>query len=496
MSSPMRLRPTIVAVLALAVLCNLSQAAENPSERARALVSRGALDSAMAVADSILAADSANPDMWLIKSEVHAARSDHAAEIRELRAILARYPKFPDALIALVKAYLDSGVVDSAATYLKPHLFFGKHNKRKVLYLKGRVLELRGQPDSAIAVYREAYIFRDRQVLLRFPPLRQQQINHARFASADGTPGIWGVGVPTIFLFWAGWSPVSVDALGEIVENLKGAGITWRFVPVNVDAPKPNRTSATHIVNRARELGYKDTVWVDPDLALFRQWGIDHVPTTIVVNINGEIDAVLSGWSTQARSVIIDQYLGSYTDSVSEAVSTASEERKRARYLLASAFQAGDNGNLEQAVKRSDKAIIADTTFPLAYVCLAAWRWLRGDTVGARIAAHQAIAVDPNDLWAMMAVGRIDYMHGQYQSAFDFARQCTVLDSEFVPAWELLGHSALALGDTQSADRAIDVITRFNKLDLELPVLRAGAMAATDPEGAAELLRRNIAADF
>lgn len=492
MSDPMRWL-TVAALLVLPILAGQSHAAATPSEQARALLARGAFDSAMAVVDSALVADSANPDLWMVRSTIHAARSDRTAQTHALRAILERYPLYPDALIALAKVYVDSGLADSAAQYLKPHLLRGGPNLTEVLYLRGRVLESRGQFDSAVTVYRTAYDVRDRRALLRFPPQTQHKINLACLVSAEGISSVWRAGVPTMFLFWADWSPTSVAAFGDVVENLKGAGITWCFVPVNVDSADPGPETIASLVSSARDIGYTDTVWVDRDLTLLRGWDIQRIPTVIVVSINGEIDAVIDGWSPEARRVIVDQYLGSYADSVGE-VASASPERTRARHLLASAFQAGHNGNLEQAVKRADLAVTTDSTFPFAYVSLAAWRWLRGDTLGARIAAHQAVAADPNDLWALMAIARVEYLHGQFQSSFDLAHQCLALDSEFVPAWRVLGHSALALGDTLSADLAAGAIARFNKLDLGLPVLRAGLLAATDAPRAAALLREVIAA--
>lgn len=480
-------------LLLAAVMLPLTGRAETAPERARALLSRGEPDSAMAVIDSSLATDSANSGLWITKAEIHAARSEREQQIAALRTVLRRYPAYPDAIIGLAHACLDSGLVDSAARYLPPILFRPGPHQIEALSLKAQILESQGRADSAIALYERAYEILDHRTLVRFSPTRLQRLNQARLRSDKGVESVWRPGRPSMFLFWADWAPRSLEALGQIVGNLKGSGIGWQFIPINVSTAHPDPAATTKAVSQAREQGYKDTVWIDQNLTMFREWNIDRVPTIMVTGINGDIDAVQSGWSEGARNLIIDQYLGSYTDSANTTSSPEPAARDRARYLIESARAAAAVGNLEQAVQKATGAVKADPEFPLAHVALAVWRWQRGDTLGTRIEAYLALKAGPNDPWANLAVGRVEYLHGHNQSVFDRMRETIAQDSGFVPAWRLLGHCAIALGDTRSAQSAIHAIERYNQLDLELPVLRARITAATDPARAASIWRQVIA---
>jgi len=482
--------PYLALVVVTALLTPLPSAAQSVTERARAYLSRGALDSALTVSDSSLATDSANPELWVIKASIHAARAERDQQISALRTALARFPAYPKALIAIARAYLDSGLADSAAQYLPRHLFRPGPTQIDALCLLGRVFESQAKPDSAIEMYRRASEILDRRELLRFPLAQKQRLTTVYLQSAEGIASVWRPGVPSMFIFWADWSPQSLVAFGEIVANLKGAGINWRFVPINVSSHHPDSEAKERTVALARELGYKDTVWIDSDLSLFREWRVNRVPEVIVIELNGDIDAVESGWSDDPRELILNRYLGSYTDTVSTAASSASPARTRSRYLIAASRAAWETGNLEHAIKQATNAVKADPQFPLAHATLAAWRWHRGDTVGARLAAYNAFEADSLDQWSRMAIGRLEYLHGHEQAAFELMQRCIEKDSGLVPVWRLLGRCAIALGDSATASQAIHVIEELNKLDLGLPVLRALIGAATDPVLAAMIWRQ------
>ncbi len=489
----MKAKPLAALLVLLGLSLPVTGTAETAYERARAFVSRGALDSAMALSDSSLAADSANPGMWVIKAEIHAARADRDQQMTALQTALHHSPFYADAILEHARAYLDSGLVDSAAHCLPPFIFRPGPSQIDALCLQARIVESLGRADSAIGLYQRAYEILDRRALLRLPPARMQRLSQVSLESDKGIASVWRLGVPSIFLFWADWAPQSTDAFGEIVENLKGAGITWRFVPINVNSSHPDPQSIARAVSQARELGYKDTVWIDNNLTIFRAWNIDRVPTVIVTNINGDVDVTQTGWSDDTRHLIVDQYLGSYTDSADTTASHVSAERVRSRYLIETARVAAASGYLEQAVRQANNAVKADPQFSLAHVALAVWRWQRGDTLGARMAAYNALQADSLDPWANIAVGRIEYLHGQNQSAFELMQRSIARDSGFVPAWRLLGHCAIALGDTNTANAAIQAIERYNKLDLELPVLQAMLAAPADPVRAAVVWRRVFA---
>jgi len=485
----------VVTIAFAAVLLRvLAWGVEPAADLARTLLSEGNLDSALRTVDSALASDTIDLELLVIKAAIHAARGESTRRIASLRAALNRFPSYPDARLAMAWAFVDSGLTDSAAAYLPPHLLRQGPLQIQAQYVQGRIFESAGMSDSAVGMYKSAYESLDRRELLWIPVSPGEKLNSSRLLSAEGGAAVWRPGIPSIFVFWAIWSPSSLEAFGEIVTNLKRSGIKWRFMPINVDDPNPAPDTRTKILQQARALGYKDTVWIDDKLSLSQSWHLNCIPTVLVTSLNGEIEVAEEGWSGRVRNLIVDRYLGSYKDTVQSPLPAPAPERTRSLYLIAAANAAGEAGNLEQAVKQSTKAVTADPAFALAHVALAVWRWSRGDTLGARMAANDALRADSASPWACLAVARIENLHGNKQSAFDLMTKNLIQDTAFVPGWRLLGSVAATLNKTATASDALRRIEALNKLDWAIPVLRALIAETDEPERAAAAWRLAVEA--
>ena len=467
-------------LVALAVLLSLATTArcfaqddikENRAIRARLLLENHLVDSASKMVDSALLQDSLDADLWLARAMVSGARSDRVSQVAALRRALAIHPEFLQCHQILAEVYCDSGLTDSADRYIALPLKLDSLNPR-VVYYSGRICEQRAQLDSAIMRYGRAWGMLSADDLLRVPVCPGYTIQTSRLRTTG--PGIipLSAGRPTLILFWASWSPSSIKAFKSIVAQLPKAGISWRFLPVNVDESNWRKSTRQRVEAKARELGFKDPVAVDSALNFYNLLHLVSVPTLIATNISGEIEQIESGWSPLIDARVTKSFFAA-GDSLSRSSPHAQTDCERSMRRLGTAWQEWESADPMGAWGLLTRAIRACSTSAYPRVLSTVWRWQGGDSLRAGRDAYDALRADSTDPWSWLVVAEVERHRGHLDSATRIAQRALRLDSSLTAAWVLTGRVAEAIGDTLALQRAISALDRLNRLDPGLSVLHA-----------------------
>jgi tetratricopeptide (TPR) repeat protein len=467
--------PLLLALLPLGSIQARTEPLSEPAHLAnlsRTQFESGRMDSALTLLDSALTIDTASFEAWLVRSYVDAARNQPADALAALRHALQQYPHHPEARLRIAEAFLNAGQPDSAALYIAGRILPGPWQPY-ALYLRARTLDDRGLIDSAVTVYRRAFEVIDNRDLLNLPVARGEKLSSFALHSLAGDDGIWHPGAPSLFLFWATWSPSSIEALSAVREQLPKAGINYRFLPINTDAADSESDLSAEVTAAAERAGLTDTIWIDPAQDLLTRWSINRLPAIVVTQLNGEVDALMRGWDATVQERVLRRYLAPYSDTTQPPAPPADPQRSRAMSLLGSARAIWRTGNYDHAMRQLARAISAAPDLPRTHVQQADWRWAIGDTLGARMASDAALAADSLNLWALLAAARIRERYGYHQRALDLFRQCLWHDSLFTPAWERYGLLSARQGNITEAQAASAVLGRLYRDGCARHVIRA-----------------------
>lgn len=462
---------------------------------ARQLLSNRLLDSANKVVDAALLTDSLNLDLRMIKAEILGKQRRRSEQIAVLRSVLVGRPEYPAANLRLAHIFCDSGLVDSAAKYLIVPAQEDTLNP-EVSYLLGRVDEKRGELDVAAGMYRRCEGILERGELARIPLGPDDRLTPFSLKTLEGKPFRWAGGQPAIFLFWATWSGGSIDALKSIVAQLPQAGISWQFVPVNIDDRLWRKTPRPRVAAKLQDAGYKGPVLVDSGLALFEHLGILQIPTLVATNLAGDIAVVERGWSSAIKAHIIHALMAGLGDSLPRPppakTDTACARSRRLLSLARSFWDAGDPfGAWNQARTAASRCGV--NAFP--HIQIASWYWQWGDTLHSREQVAQSVRADSLNPWAWYSVARLDRFTGAREPATVALRRALSLDSNFTPAWGEIGRLAILAGDTVTIRKSTDTITRLNRHAADLAVLQAALLGARGLHQDAVVVWRRILDD-
>ncbi|MBD3298469.1 MAG: hypothetical protein GF341_07440 [candidate division Zixibacteria bacterium] len=415
---------TIRSVILLMVLMTgilafeqaLAQDDPTPGQIAQQLLAREQIDSALAVLDSALTADSGNVSLQILKSDVLLLSADTSGAVAGLADILSGNPRISRVRTSLIRLLMSQRRSDSALQVVRstPPRSYPRTPDDVILY--GDVYRAAGISDTATVLYRRAC----HGLLGNKLPLPSiaagLTFTQLTFEDGHGTDVIWRAGTATVFVFWATWSHPSESMLQETAGQVKKAAMTWDLVPVNVDAY--DVTGAAALRERASSLGVKDTVLFDAQWDLVRHWKIDHLPCVVLMDYRGRIEEVVYGWDDAARERVLEGALGGL-DTIGTVQEPAPPDtvRGRARNLLASARQAWYNKKPAQAVTLIGQAIRADSSYLEARVDQIIYRWNRGDTLGARLLSDQLNRRAGDLAWAHILSAYIADAHGRTDEA-------------------------------------------------------------------------------
>lgn len=448
------------------------------------LQSEGKVDSALAVTGEMLARDSLRVDVLLRRAELFRLRGDQEGREQSLRRALTRMPNSHEVNLRLAEYFRDRGRHDSAALASGIAYRYGARMDTRAVTLHAECLNAIGKTDSAIAILKLSWRAAQSQTLGVLPPVIGWRPTPFELAAVGGVRQRWNFGRPSIFLFWATWSPASMEAMADILAALPNSGVSWQFFPMNVDHAGQEAFSDSAAVRAAREIGYRDPVWVDSGLVQMRAFGIERIPALIFTGISGEITQVITKWDDESRLHVQRDQLGGYEDTVRAPTVPPDTARQRARNLLGAARRSWQSGNQTLAIQSASRATHADPTCTPAHLHLALWRWQRGDSAGARLSAENALRADTLDVDALVMRAQMHWSQGNEKSATPMMRRALELDSAAIAAWRHIGWHEAKNGKTDAAEAAIERIRALNPHDWGIPLIRAVLAERRDPERA------------
>ena len=109
-------------------------------------------------------------------------------------------------------------------------------------------------------------------------------------------------GEVVVLAFGASWLPLTrnqMESLKKLADQYAGRGVAVYWVSTESDSPKSKNFADD---NQLRELGrrYKITVLRDPDGAISKRLGVDQLPSTVILNKQGQIAAAVGGLDPNA----------------------------------------------------------------------------------------------------------------------------------------------------------------------------------------------------
>ena len=109
-------------------------------------------------------------------------------------------------------------------------------------------------------------------------------------------------GEVVVLAFGASWLPLTrnqMEGLKKLADQYAGRGVAVYWVSTESDSPKSKNFADD---NQLRELGrrYKITVLRDPDGAMSKRLGVDQLPSTVILNKQGQVAAAVGGLDPNA----------------------------------------------------------------------------------------------------------------------------------------------------------------------------------------------------
>ena len=109
-------------------------------------------------------------------------------------------------------------------------------------------------------------------------------------------------GEVVVLAFGASWLPLTrnqMEGLKKLADQYAGKGVAVYWVSTESDNQKSKNYASDE---ELRELGrkYKSTVLRDPDGAISRRLGVDQLPSTIILNKQGQVAATIGGLDPNA----------------------------------------------------------------------------------------------------------------------------------------------------------------------------------------------------
>jgi len=109
-------------------------------------------------------------------------------------------------------------------------------------------------------------------------------------------------GEVVVLAFGASWLPLTrnqMESLKKLADQYAGRGVAVYWVSTESDSAKSKNFADD---NQLRELGrpYKITVLRDPDGLISKRLGVDQLPSTVILNKQGQAVAVVGGLDPNA----------------------------------------------------------------------------------------------------------------------------------------------------------------------------------------------------
>jgi tetratricopeptide (TPR) repeat protein len=270
----------------------------------------------------------------------------------------------------------------------------------------------------------------------------------------------------TAVILWSTWDSRSEKALSRLerlYRNYRARGLA--VAAVNADGAFPVPATVRAAADRL-QLSFQ--IFIDQELGLFHELGVNALPATIITDQNGIIVYELSGYPLVAAEEMADFIANALAGSPTGATPLRKghvPDKEALRYfnLGMKSWQSGRMA--ESADTWFRKAAEADPGFALPLISRGRLYLQRGDTAQAEAAYRAALAVEPANVAAMCELALMMVRRGMTAEGKALLASAMKIDDAYTPCYYYTG---LALGKDGMRQEALMMFAeaqRLNPLD-------------------------------
>ena len=281
-----------------------------------------------------------------------------------------------------------------------------------------------------------------------------------------------------LIVFWATWSPRSMDLLRDMKEmSEQYRDHEFRVIAVNVDGQKPSPIKMKEISRKSVELDLPFPIVVDEGLKIFYAYGVIAVPSIALVDGSGQLRYGPSGYSYTIRDRIVDStevLLGlREAGSIASLAPVYRPTSKASRYYHLGRKLASQR-LYERALGNLDKAVEEDTGFSSPFnlkgqIQLTMGHWDEAERNFARAVELDSTSVAAMAGWgrSLLRLDRVDEAAAKLSDALD-------IDDTYVPALVDLAECRTREGNLDEAWSLYEAARDLNPRDpVTLPILES-----------------------
>lgn len=314
----------------------------------------------------------------------------------------------------------------------------------------------------------------------------------------DWRPGSSGEGSEVmIIVFWATWSPRSMEVLTDMKELSERYGEQgFKVIAVNVDGQKTSPMGMKEIAEKTAELDLPFPVVVDEGLKTFYAYGVIAVPSLALVDGSGHLRYSPSGYSFSIRDRIVDStevLLGLKTvEDLGPLVQGYRPQPKASRYYNLGRRLANQE-LYERALANLDQAVEEDASFSSPHNLKGQIQLAMGHWAEAEANFTKAVELDSTLVAAWAGWGRSLLRQDRIAEAVEKLHVAHDLDEGYTPALVDLAKCRTLEGNLDEAWTHYEAALELNPGDPEL-LLGIGRFLRDkgDIPGALEVYRRAI----
>ncbi len=327
--------------------------------------------------------------------------------------------------------------------------------------------------------------FKNVEIGMKVPEVAGRDLVRGRSVSSQKMAS--GGAEAVVIVFWATWSPRSVQLLDDLKQMTADmADPRLQVLAVNVDGQMISRAGQAAITDLVGSLELPYPVILDADLVLFHTFGVIAVPSAAVLDREHVLRADPAGYSLVVRQALADSIsvlLGHRIQQAAAVLRRGYRPQARAQRYYNKGVRLVARGMLEHALRDAEKAAAADTLFSSPHALRGRILLALGQPEEAVRSFGRAAELDSASVSAQAGWGRALFRLDRLPAAQLHLEQALALDPAYVPALLDLAACLDEQQDTAGAAARLQEALELNPRDPET-LLRWGlhlrAVARTD----------------
>ena len=275
-----------------------------------------------------------------------------------------------------------------------------------------------------------------------------------------------------LIVFWATWSPRSMDLLRDLKEmSEEYREHEFRVIAVNVDGQKPTPMMMKEISSKSVELDLPFPIIVDEGLKTFYAYGVIAVPSIALVDGAGHLRYGPAGYSYIIRDRIVDStevLLGLREAGALAVLAPVYRPKPKASRYYHLGRRLASQRLYERALSNLDKSAEIDTGFSSPYSLKGQIQLSMGNWDEAERNFARSVELDSTSVAGMAGWGRSLLRQDRPDEAAAKLSAALELDDTYTPALVDLAECRTREGDLDEAWTLYEAARELNPRNPEL----------------------------